>query len=374
MRLSDLIREGGQSLDPKEEKAVPPERADAAPVPPVPPVDKPGTQPEEELRVPPVQRDVPGAVYDSAPKAIYEAARQLEIPIPHNAQLTVREARKALSDVFAKALDPAAKMDGLSATVRNIAGDFSVILALDSNFARMIQHHTSAEDRIISHSINSAVIAINLARDIDKAEYSPHDIGTAALLHDIGVAALGLDLDKAEKPKFAEHVAKGIEILDQMQVPEAVRAVVAQHHERIDGSGYPDALEGGQVLVSSQILALAESFERIMFHSLSDKEEGEGAENYVQTALAESRKKLDPDILRAFIGLRGFYPDGTMVELTNRSVCLVIGQNEGFPLRPVVQVVVDGAGNHPDEARVIDLRTTKTLSVMGTVSQNGGPA
>ena len=169
-----------------------------------------------------------------------------------------------------------------------------------------------------------------------------------------------------------EHVIKGLEILQDLKVPESVKKMVLQHHEKLDGTGYPNGISGKEFLYSSQVLALAETFERIMADSF-DEENGAGApqQNYVQVTLDNFHKALDPDILKTFISIRGFYPNGVMVELTNRLICLVVRQNTGFPLRPVVQVVLDSSGNHPDAARIIDLRSNNTLSIIKAITYNG---
>lgn len=312
------------------------------------------------------------SMYDSLPSGIYQAAEQLKITVPQNNQATLQKARTSLANVIAKAVDPTAEKGGLWETTRKIANDLSVIIALDSNFAQMTQRWdtTTAENCIRYHSINTAVIAIDLAKHIEKTEQSPQQIGAAALLHDVGVPALGLDLASDEKnPIYKEHVAKSVEILEEMKVPNIIRTMVAQHHERLDGKGYPAGISGNEFLVSSQILSLSNGFRHIMcgcFHDTRSQDSPQ--ENYVQTTLTKFREAIAPDILKAFISLRGFYPNAAMVELTNRSICRVVKQNEGFPLRPVVLTVMDSAGNHSEDAKIIDLRTTTTLSIIRLIS------
>jgi putative nucleotidyltransferase with HDIG domain len=245
-----------------------------------------------------------------------------------------------------------------------------MLLALDSNLAKLLERETSSNEKLAAHCINTALIAMDLAKEISKNEFTAQEIGAAALLHDIGVIALGLDFEIDEKsPDYTKHVAKGLELLEEMKVPESIKIMVSQHHERLDGHGYPKKIAGKDFLISSQILALAETFERIMADSLSENGSAESPQqNYVQATLDNFHKALDPEILKTFISIRGFYPNGIMVELNNRSIGLILKQNEGFPLRPVVQVVLDSAGNHPDAARIIDLRSINTLSIIRAIT------
>ena len=339
-----------------------------APVPEV-PAPRPTTPPRPTKPAAPPN----ASLYDSLPSAIYQAAEQLEIPIPQNRQLVLSNARATLISIFNDAIDPTHPKDNLWEKVRGIVADLSMLLALDSNLAKLLERDNSPSEKLSSHCINTALIAMDLAKEIKRIEFTAQEIGAAALLHDIGIAALGMDIDDDDgKGSLIPHVEKGVEIVAEMKVPESVRTMVAQHHERMDGKGYPKGISGKEFLVSSQVLALAETFERIMADSFVDNsQKGTPQQNYVQATLDNFHKALDPEILKIFISIRGFYPNGIMVELTNRSICLVIRQNEGFPLRPVIQVVLDSAGNHPDTMRVIDLRSNNSLSIIKAITYSG---
>ncbi len=309
-------------------------------------------------------------VYESIPKAIYDAAGELHIPIPRSTDQTLDHVKTSLLHVFERATDASDDLAGLWQVTSDLAKDLATLIALHANFARMLHRHAEQKDQLVWHCINTSLLAMDLAKEIPKLEGSAQDIGAAGLLCDIGMAS-------AKKPSwdetsnlFKQHVQASVEILGKMKVPEVVKTIVAQHHERVDGAGLPAQVSGTDMLLSSQVLSLAEGFERIVnIDNGGSGRSGDGDENYMQTALAKYRQAFRSDILKAFISLRGFYPDGTMVELTNRAICVVVRQNEGFPLRPVVQMVMDGAGNHCETATIIDLRAATTLSVMHTVAQ-----
>lgn len=287
--------------------------------------------------------------------------------------MVLKSARTRLLGIFNASLSHTTSNENLWETARGIVGDLSMVLALDSNLARLLERDNSTSEMLTSHCINTALIAMDLAKEIKKVEFTTQEIGAAAILHDIGIVALGLDFEQDEQnPEYVNHVSKGVDILTEMKVPESVKIMVAQHHERLDGQGYPKKISGKDFLISSQILALAETFERIMADSFDENgSTGTPQQNYVQATLDKFHKALSPEILKTFISIRGFYPNGIMVELTNRSICLVVRQNEGFPLRPVVQVVLDSAGNHPDAMRVIDLRSNNSLSIIKAITYSG---
>jgi putative nucleotidyltransferase with HDIG domain len=320
-----------------------------------PPVVEPAIQKPPERIKPP--QDV--SLNYSLPTSIYS--------------LILQNARTSLLSVFQSAIEPSAPKDKLWETTRKIISDLSMLLTLDPALTKLLERDNTSHEKLSSHCINTALISLDLANKVKKLEFLTYEIGAAAILHDIGIAVLNLDFENEEdKSAFRKHVMQGLEILKEMNVPESIMTIVSQHHERLDGKGYPNGISGKDFLISSQVLALAETFERLMFDSFNnDCASGTARNNYVQETLDHFHNALDPEILKTFISIRGFYPNGTMIELTNRSICMVTRQNEGLPLRPVVQVVVDSAGNHPNITRVIDLSNNDTLSIIKAISYNG---
>lgn len=308
--------------------------------------------------------------YSKLPKeAILSAAAQLEIPISQNSRIVLNNAREALSKIILAGAKRAEKKDGLWESTLQIVHNLSQLIALDANFCYAVEYDGEEKEWLIPHSMAASLIAMDMAKRVDNIECSIQDIGAAGLLHDIGMACLGLNTVNDHSVKYQEHVAKGLEVLEEMKVPEIVRTIVAQHHERTNGTGYPKSLAGHGILLCSQVLALSETFERYMFRSFHEAA-GDGVShlNYVQATLDEFHSALDPRILKTFISLKGFYPRGVMVELTNRAICLVIKPNEGYPLQPIIRMVTDSAGHQLETPAIIDLRHS-ALSIVRALTK-----
>jgi len=126
----------------------------------------------------------------------------------------------------------------------------------------------------------------------------------------------------------------------------------------------------------SQILAIACIFEHTIMDLSMEEDEaapgtaGENSENGIAYIFREYRKAFDADLLKKMIALIGFYPVNSIVELNNRAICKVVKQNHDFPLRPVVQVIMDGTGMHPEQEKLIDLKEIKVLSVLCTLANS----
>jgi putative nucleotidyltransferase with HDIG domain len=398
MKLSELVnKEQLLRVPPKQEEPSP--RPPPPPPPPLKPQPPPPVVERSAKSLPlapqPPSTIPPRVVYDVAPRGIYQAAEQLEMPIPQNRNLILRNVNKCLHEVLAVETDPVAKKDDLWAKIWHVAADLASAVALypdidqnlytariENGLSRNGKNPTPAktplveepQKRLIEHSINSAIIAVRLIKEVGKAECSPQEICAAALVHDFGLVVLGLEPTREEdNPRFKEHVAKTVGLLEEMKAPEAIRRMVAQHHERTDGNGYPAGTENGNFLISSQVLALSETFDRILYDSYKkDTDREVDQENCVRATLDRFHMALDKNVLKAFISLRGFFPNGTIVELNNRTLAVVVKQNEGFPLRPIVQITLDSSGNHPDEKKIIDLRSMPALAILRSVTRERG--
>ena len=134
-------------------------------------------------------------------------------------------------------------------------------------------------------------------------------ITTGALLHDIGKLAIDDyilnkpgKLSKQEFDKIKMHATAGDEILKQIHFPFPVAKYVRYHHERYDGDGYPDGLEGERIPLGARILAVADAFD-----AMTSERPYRGAMN-VENAVAEMERGLgsqfDPGVVRVFLETR----------------------------------------------------------------------
>jgi putative nucleotidyltransferase with HDIG domain len=116
-------------------------------------------------------------------------------------------------------------------------------------------------------------MAVAIAKEMGLSEAAIDSLRSAAILHDVGKISIpGEILNKPGKLSWVEwqlvktHVAQGLKILAEANFPSEVRAAVAQHHERLDGSGYPQGLKGDQVVLEARILGVADVFEAMTSH------------------------------------------------------------------------------------------------------------
>lgn len=191
------------------------------------------------------------------------------------------------------------------------------------------------------HSVAVCGLMISLARRLRIDPTLHHSIGLAGLLHDIGKAKVPTTLlDKPgeltvdERSTVMRHAQWGYEmLLGGDQLPDLVLDVCLHHHERLDGSGYPDARVGDSISLYARMAAICDAFDGLTSqrphkHACTPAEALE--------VLAGDVGRYDPEILSAFSGMLGIFPVGSMVRLQSNRLAVVLEDFEGDPSKPPV--------------------------------------
>jgi putative nucleotidyltransferase with HDIG domain len=183
-------------------------------------------------------------------------------------------------------------------------------------------------------------------------------VGMAGLFHDLGKVEIPDSIirktEKLSKPEqnlFEMHPQYGKDIALKAGLPAVVLEVIANHHELMDGSGYPQKLKGDAISVPTRIVTIANVYDNLCNHidpgmSLTPHEA-------LSTMYAHRRAQFDPAILATMIKSLGVYPPGTLVRLSNEAIGLVVNVNVGKPLRPCVLVYDEEIPK--EDAMIIDL-------------------
>lgn len=239
-------------------------------------------------------------------------------------------------------------------------GDFW-IEALDAEFAG----GQILEQR---HNINACIISLELARVLKYQPGAQLSIAAAALLYDIGGAGR-VSWENISPEEERGLIDRSVNILRKAGAPADVLRAVSECNERADGSGSPSQLQGSQISLKGQLLGMVVAFERL-FRKEQESFKTQGtAFQPVMQMLKIHRNHFNSQVLKSLLLTSGFYQVGAIVELNSGALARVITQNPGAPLRPLVEVVLDRAGNHPTRRQILDLRDNLTLSIVRTVAK-----
>ncbi|MCE9632716.1 MAG: HD-GYP domain-containing protein [Methylophilales bacterium] len=193
------------------------------------------------------------------------------------------------------------------------------------------------------HPLNVTVLALMLAKSLDVSVQEANYLGLAALFHDVGKGQIpdtvlmnDGELTKAEQSLLQEHVEFSANLAREAGMPERVIQIIMQHHERVDGSGYPAGLKGNDIDPLARLLTLVNAYDGLC-NPINPMEAMTpyGALSYL---FASERKKFDAGMLNLFIKSLGVYPPGSIVLLNDGVYGIVVSVNPQKLLRPFIMV------------------------------------
>ena len=168
-----------------------------------------------------------------------------------------------------------------------------------------LQNVMEARDpNTMGHTYRTSQYGVGIAREMGLSEEQCYNIKTAAELHDIGKIAIDIniinkagDLSCPEYLSVQEHVNASEKILAPVEYLRQIIPIIRQHHERYDGTGYPEGLHGDDILPESRILAVADTFD-----ALTSERSYKGAmtlDESLQKCKEEAGKAFDPEVVDA---------------------------------------------------------------------------
>ena len=213
-------------------------------------------------------------------------------------------------------------------------------------------------EELYFHALNVTMLALMVARDIKLPQEAIQALGMGALFHDVGrreipnrILMKQEPLTLAEQNFYAQHCQYGQNIGKTLGFVPATQAIIYQHHELFDGSGYPEKLKGEAIHPLARIVALANTYDELCNPgNLADALTPHEA---LATMFARLRGKFDPKLLQVFVRCLGVYPPGTIVQLSNGVVGMVATINTAKPMKPMV--VVYDADIPKEEAILVDM-------------------
>jgi HD-GYP domain-containing protein (c-di-GMP phosphodiesterase class II) len=199
------------------------------------------------------------------------------------------------------------------------------------------------ENHLISHSVRSTIIAIIIGTYLKLQPHRLIELGVAALLHEIGMIKLPAQiymgkgaLNDQEKKLISAHPILGYNLLKSYNFPLVVCLAALEHHERENGTGYPQRKTGDKISLYAKIIAVACSYEAIL-SSRPHKDAKDGHAGIMELMKNEG-KQYDDTIIRALVYSLSVYPIGLYVMLSSGKKGQVIDVNPENPRYPFVQI------------------------------------
>ncbi|MGE5370622.1 MAG: HD-GYP domain-containing protein [Solirubrobacterales bacterium] len=261
--------------------------------------------------------------------------------------------------------------EGIVKSVNAIIDD---VLATKDVMVNVAEIRSSSEN-LYTHSVNVTVLSTILGIHMGYNQLRLKELAVGSILHDIGKARILLDKKELEKTRTQDemnlyiqqqHPKVGFEFLSHENFCSAVSKVaVLMHHEKVDGSGYPLHLTGKDINEVAKIVAVCNSFDNMV--SGIGETGPMPVYQVLEYLVAMSGRFYDAEVVKRFIGNIAAFPTGSAVILNTGERCLVIRQNQGMPMRPVVKVVYNKNGVPVNQSYEIDLEQELTQFINQTI-------
>mgnify|MGYP000358961897 CR=1 FL=1 len=224
-----------------------------------------------------------------------------------------------------------------------------------------------------NHAMNVLVLSLLIGRVIGLPRDKMKELGLGALLHDIGKSLIpdkvlkkAGELTKSEVNYLQTHTSLGADIARKTNrlSPEVVD-IIAQHHEMLDGSGYPNGLKGERIPVSSRIVAITNLYDN--FCNPADYRLAQTPKDTLADLFRHYKNRLDGDLIQSFVTVMGIFPPGTIIRLSDESIGLVVTVCAKTLLNP--QILLYNPEIPKNEAVLIDLAQHQELKIAKAVKQ-----
>jgi HD-GYP domain-containing protein (c-di-GMP phosphodiesterase class II) len=296
----------------------------------------------------------------------------IEDPIPPVSPATISMATDSLKQCY-KQFAETEKTDlrTVQSQISNIIDD----LATNSYVMIGMSELKSYDDYTYQHSVNVCALSIILGISQGYSRMRLQNLGIGAMLHDIGKIKIPLEiinkpssLTYEEYMEVKKHPWEGFKIINSsaMMLPRTSIYGVLQHHERVDGRGYPRGLSEVNIHEYGLIIAVADVFDALV----SDRPNRPAFSNHEAMQIIERKKgtHLSTIFVDALLSHINMYPPGTVVILSNGDLAVVTQENIKEPKRPQTKLLFDGDNQLYERDRSFNLGDHKDVFITKVLS------
>lgn len=227
---------------------------------------------------------------------------------------------------------------------------------------------------IIHHSIKTTFLVLAIADFLKFPIHKQIEIGIAAMLHKLGMLLLPSQLYQKRGPLSLKelqvirtHPVISYKTLKKAEFPVSICVAVLEHHEHINGSGYPRKLTENKISLNGKILAVASAFAAAT--TKRPYRTGLDGHSGIMDLLKGKGTKYDENILRTLVFIMSLYPIGTYVKMSNSALGLVIKTNLTTPKHPVIKLLIDEKGIPYSNKPVLQTRPEDKIQITGTLKK-----
>lgn len=249
-------------------------------------------------------------------------------------------------------------------------------MLIDSSEMLKLSCRSTPENYLFAHSVNVCILAIQVGLGLEYNKLELNRLGLAACLHDIGMGKVSKIVQRPEKlttqeyEEVKKHPIYGVEILESIkEITKSAILAAAEHHERVGGQGYPKGIKESSIEDYSQLIGIVDTYEA-MTHPRPYRKKKISPHLAMKKIIEQAKDSFSGRILKSMIGQMGIYPIDCWVRLNTDEVGMVVDANEGSPLRPIIEIIIDSHGDRLEEPKLINLVKDHSLYIKGHVEED----
>lgn len=259
------------------------------------------------------------------------------------------------------------KQDSIIKELYNVAYELLDNILSNKNVLVNLVDIKTMDNYTYQHSVNVAVLSIVIGMGLKLNKSRLLDLALGALLHDIGKIFVPKEillkpgkLTPEEYDEIKKHPKRGYEYVSKFSFISSVsKIIILEHHEKYDGTGYPDGISADQINLLANVVSIADVYDALT----SDRpyKKPMCPNDAFEYILGNADKMFRFDIVNIFSKVIVPYPEGTMVKLSNGDIAIVQGTPCDYPLRPIVKVIK--SEEKEKEGSIIDLAESLSLVI-----------
>lgn len=308
-----------------------------------------------------------------------EKEQRIEQAKAHRRELQKTE--KAFAQSMAQVRNLMTKVQGrplnaIEDATQLISNLADTILSEDALVLHLISQAGKEQESMYFHVLNVSILAMMLAKNLKYSADEVKCVGLGAMFHDIGKLKIPSQilrkttaLTTPEQNFIKLHPKLGLELLGlTKQFPAEAKAIVEQHHEYLDGSGYPAGLKADAINKLARIVAVVNEFDNLCHPA--DMTQARSPHHALSVMFKTMKGKLGDLEMKVMIKMMGIYPPGTVVMLSDKRVGIVMAVNSEAMLYP--NVLIYDADVPRLEAAIVTLAANK-LSIEKVIKPKALP-
>lgn len=243
---------------------------------------------------------------------------------------------------------------------KKVVSDITGCILRSPDASLLLTQMRRFQNDLFAHAVNVCVLSLVVGA-AEGIEADNPVLGFGALLHDVGQTRLPRNLlrktdpyTESERRLVEQHPTLGLNIIQRSDnIPDMARRIVAEHHERVNGAGYPAKLKGDQISIYSQIVSITDAYDSMLIGR--SHAPLQPIEVLRQIYLDAQNGLFDLGLVQKVIRALGVYPIGSLVELNTGERGIVIAANRTDSLKPTLRIVAWPGAAEGEQGAVVSL-------------------